>query len=113
MEGYAIKLEPIGSFYAIKLDGSLEAYQKEVGGYIETIPTTSIPFILLINEEGKLRHLPENILATKLTPLKMDYIVGNALLVKAGPEDIELLTEAEAEDICKNLSRLAFYIFED
>ena len=113
MEGYAIKMEPIGSFYAIKLDGSLEEYQKEVGGYIETAPTTSHPFVLLINEEGKLRHLPENILATKLTPLKMDYIVGNALLVKAGPEDIELLTENEAEELCRNLSRLAFYIFAD
>ena len=40
-------------------DNTLEAFQKAVGGYIETL-TVSEDLVLIFNEEGRLRGLPFN-----------------------------------------------------
>ena len=40
-------------------DNTLEAFQKAVGGYIETV-TIAEDLVLICNEEGRLRGLPYN-----------------------------------------------------
>ena len=69
--------EPIGHF--AEIDNTLEAMQEIVGGYIETI--TFPGFVIVCNEEGKLRGLPENF---KLTN---DTVVG--MVIVCGTEDDE------------------------
>ena len=73
--------------------------QELVGGYIETAPADSEDFVLIVNEEGKNEDLPRNKKATRILPKfiqKKDYIVGTAVLMKRGREDVEPMTAAEA-----------------
>lgn len=42
------------------IDNTLRAFQKVVGGYIETVKIAE-DFVLIVNEEGRLMGLPENI----------------------------------------------------
>ena len=51
--GKAPRLEPL-------FDNKLEAFQKVVGGYIETV-TFSPDFVIICNEEGRLKKLPFNV----------------------------------------------------
>lgn len=48
--------EPVG--HIEEIDNTLEAMQKTVGGYIETM--TLDDTVLIMNEEGMIRGLPEN-----------------------------------------------------
>lgn len=64
---------------------SLAELQGFVGGYIEIAQVYSLPSnirgtILVVNEEGKLKHLTLNIEATRLHGVPNDPIVGDALL---------------------------------
>lgn len=71
------------------------------------IPIDHKEYILLLDEEGKLKEgNAVNFLASYLygTPLCGDAIVGNVSIVKAGDEDVELLTKAEAENIAAALN---------
>lgn len=81
-------------------ENGLADLQSIVGGYIETVPTELSNFLMLVNDEGKLLSLPLNVFASLLIPRTMgreDCIVGTAILMKRGREDIEPLTQAEAE----------------
>jgi len=49
--------EPIG--HKITLDNNLRAFQEVVGGPIETV-TFLQGVVVIVNEEGKLKDLPEN-----------------------------------------------------
>lgn len=72
------------------------------------IPVNHKEYILLLDEEGKLKEGNSvNFMASYLygTPLCGDAIVGNAVIVKAGGEDLELLTKDEAHEIATNLSK--------
>lgn len=51
--GQAPKVEPL-------FDNTLEAFQKAVDGYIETV-TVSEDVVIICNEEGRLRGLPYNV----------------------------------------------------
>ena len=51
--GKAPKVEPL-------FDNTLEAFQKAVGGWIETV-TLAADLVLIVNEEGWLRGLPFNL----------------------------------------------------
>lgn len=48
--------EPVG--HIEEIDNTLEALQKTVGGYIETM--TLDDTVLIMNEEGMIKGLPEN-----------------------------------------------------
>lgn len=50
--GQAPRVEPL-------FDNKLEAFQKAVGGYIETV-TVATDLVLICNEEGRLKGLPWN-----------------------------------------------------
>lgn len=62
-------------------DFSLDEMQKFVGGYIEVAyPPSEHGAIMVVNEEGKLRGLPINKLASKAYFPNQDVIVGDVLL---------------------------------
>lgn len=64
---------------------TLEELQKYVGGYIQIIYLQH-NYIMIINEEGKLKSLPKNEEATKLANFHSDfddYIVGNVVICKS------------------------------
>ena len=51
--GQAPKVEPL-------FDNTLESFQETVGGWIETV-TIAEDLVIICNEEGRLRGLPENV----------------------------------------------------
>lgn len=70
-------------YKCIRTKGTLEDFQKWVGGYIEVVPTCISGHMLLVDEEGKLRNKKANALATQISGvLGRDVILGNAVLVR-------------------------------
>ena len=74
---------------------TLKTLQDIVGGYIEVICPFGDRVALICNEEGKLLGLPAN--RTITNGAFMDVIVGTFILVAAGEEDFESLTDKEIE----------------
>ena len=80
----------------IDSDNFLQELQKLVGGYIEIcgrIVSLNALYgerqALIVNEEGKLQGLPENLTATVTAGLVgFDMLVGDAILVKRKYDDI-------------------------
>ena len=72
----------------IEIDNTLEALQKAVGGYIETVSIFT-DVTLICNEEGRLTGLPYN----------MDFagirFVGPVLVVGRSEDDFRSLTDEE------------------
>ena len=62
-------------------DFSLEEFQGFVGGYIEIVRFSNSR-VMVVNEEGKIYSLPQNVLATEIIQRagRRDIIVGNALV---------------------------------
>lgn len=75
-----------------EIDNELEAFQNIVGGYIEAEPINE-DILMLVNEEGKLRHLLPNF------AWRGDYIVGPAIFCRYADEEFESATEADRETI--------------
>lgn len=86
----------------------LKALQGLVGGNIKTVAV--LPEVrwdrgvngdpaLLVNEEGKLRGLPWNELATEMTMLWEDSIVGTTVLMGAMREELIGVTRETAEAV--------------
>ena len=65
-------------------DLDLETMQDAVGGYIEIQKSKDGKFDIVMNEEGKLRSLPINKLATDLYDHPDDYIVGDVIIAPVG-----------------------------
>ena len=107
MNEYAVLIPTNKPAHLVKLDGTLAAYQNVVDGYIEVVPLYGInaDYVLIINEEGKLKHLPLNRTATAMYDNAVDCIVGAALIVKRGEEDIELMNKSEAEEILETVQK--------
>jgi hypothetical protein len=73
----------------MELDG-LPAMQEAVGGYIELVPLNRDHFTMYCNEEGKVRNLRFNRLATRMADMHRDWedpLVGDVLIL--GPIDGE------------------------
>ena len=70
----------------LEYEVELKKLQDLVGGYIEVVDLGRRR-VLIINEEGKLKHLPENRVATGImyrykgeeNVMPGDYIAGNAI----------------------------------
>ncbi len=90
----AIIKQPGETAKRIDIDNTLEALQKAVGGYIETV-TLFEDVILICNEEGRLMNLPYN----------MEFLgipfVGPVLAVGRNGEGFRGLTEKEAQEVMK------------
>ncbi len=65
-------------------DLDLETMQAAVGGYIEIQKSKDGKYDIVMNEEGKLRSLPINKLATNLYDHPDDYIVGDVIIAPVG-----------------------------
>lgn len=76
-----------GTIEEVNRKMELEEMQSIVGGYIEQIPSNTAHRSLIVNEEGALHNLPNNIEATKFkkpeTLTLNGYLQGTVLLVKS------------------------------
>lgn len=68
----------------INIDNTLEALQDAVDGYIEAITLVPNQAVMLVNEEGRLRRMYPNILASAIAGTQ---IVGAALIVGVDGEE--------------------------
>ena len=68
----------------VEIENTLEALQKQVGGYIETLTLIPCKAVMIVNEEGLLLGLTINPAASALAGVK---IVGPALIVGVDDED--------------------------
>lgn len=92
-EYFLLRIPALGKPEAIRVESAsipLDLIQRCVGGYFEVVRPARLqhqfPHVLmLVNEEGKLRGLPLNILATYLFKCPQDVIVGDVLLVTTEP----------------------------
>lgn len=87
----AVRIVPGMKSESIEIENTLQAFQKEVGGYIQTTVSDYPGTTYVVNEEGKIKKLPFNFF------LKGDYIVGTAIAVGLGNngEDFVSLTEEQ------------------
>lgn len=68
----------------IEVENTLEAVQKQVGGYIETVTLIPGKAVMIVNEEGLLQGLPYNTAASNLA---MQPIHGTAVVVGVSGEE--------------------------
>lgn len=92
----------------------LDALQTMVGGLIETIEFRvaghGVRYVAVFDEEGKLKDLPVNELATQrfmeeCDGAPADYIVGTVLLLKIEGENIVSLTTEETAKLMECLGK--------
>jgi Domain of unknown function (DUF3846) len=95
----AVLLQPEATVgEVIDVDGSLEALQGLVGGYIEHVQVARTPrsgLGMYVHDEGMIRDLPVNGLATTLywntrrggVPAVLPYAIHGPAVVVAGPDD--------------------------
>lgn len=88
----ALKFEGV-TVSEIEIDNTLEALQKAVDGYIETVTLIQGRAVMIVNEEGLLRGMSPNPIASLAAGTQ---IVGPAVVVGVNgeeftdiPEDIE------------------------
>lgn len=79
----ALKLENSGVTEA-EIDNSLEALQAAVDGYIETVRLVPGRAVMIVNEEGLLRDMPLNTVASAAAGAR---IVGPAIVVGVDGEE--------------------------
>ena len=106
---YYIKILPDGR---VEMNGfsaeqnTLTWLQKQVGGHIEVAgliyPLDKTGYVMLVNEEGKLRGLMPNFKATRLC--SVDVIVGSAVLLRTKDEDFAGMDYEEAMEIMQLLA---------
>ncbi len=112
MDRYAILINPREEMIKLLLRGDtmeLEEMQRLVRGYIEIVPSVlgcswakegeDVGIVFVINEEGKLMNLPVNELATDMSAVYNDVIVGNALMMLTKGDELIGLTEEAADNI--------------
>jgi formylmethanofuran dehydrogenase subunit B len=68
----------------IEIENTLEALQKAVDGYIETLTLIGGYAVMIVNEEGLLRGMPSNLTASAVAARK---IVGPVLVVGVDGEE--------------------------
>ena len=85
----AIRMRPGEEPEEISLDNKLEAFQREVGGHIETFRLDR-DVTAIVNEEGKLEELAPNCV------IRGDLIVGPILLCGIAGENFASLPEGYA-----------------
>lgn len=105
-ETYLVIIPPNEKAYAEKYDGALEQLQRVVGGYIETVRTQgNSDYILILDDEGKLKDKPVNKPATVLYGNPLDVIVGTVILARV-EGDIVGFDKETAEDFSFYVERL-------
>lgn len=100
-----------------RLFGQLIDYQEAVGGWIEAIDIETPPATFYVNEEGKIRNLPQNrratlmLWATHRATHGREVLVGNAVLIGL-PDDIEGDTQDVPDELVTLLLKTEVYKYE-
>lgn len=91
----------------VDIPNELHALQKEVGGYIETIPTPigTDSAVIICNEEGRLLGLDPNRHAGNGLAFN-DVIFGDFLIVGTDGEEFCGLTQKQAVSYCELYRRM-------
>lgn len=84
--------EPGKPAEAREIENNLETLQELVGGYIEDVRIGS-NLLVIVNEEGKLKHLDFNFV------LGFDIICGTAVFTASEGEDLSSLTQEQTDFI--------------
>lgn len=95
MERFVIIIHPNGAMEIRNKKDSLEFYQEIVGGPIEIVRCFD-KNVMVINDEGKIRGLKRNGLATLYYNNPFDEIVGTVVIDKEDGPDLVGLTGSEA-----------------
>ena len=95
MERFVIIIYPNGTMEIRNKQDSLEFYQEIVGGTIEIVRCFD-KNVMVINDEGKIRGLKRNGLATLYYGNPFDEIVGTVVIDKEDGPDLVGLTGSEA-----------------
>lgn len=90
-------VEPGKPCQAREIDGSLEAMQALVGGYIEAVTPFAESIAIVCNEEGKLRGLPYNRPLTDRTGAPYDILCGTFFIAGVDGEHFVSLTEEQIQ----------------
>ena len=93
----------------IEIENTLEALQREVGGYIETVYLGD-NYILICDEEGKLKALNCITLVLRNKKGQLEEIVGNCLIMKVSKngETFKGLNKTEIEYFMNDLKLQMF-----
>ena len=83
----AIVIKPFNDLQVVEIENELSVFQKLVDGYVE--PIYKGDYIFLVNEEGLIMNLPQNILG----------LVGNVVIVRNGGSEFEGLTDNDIKYI--------------
>lgn len=94
----ALKLEG-RSVSEIEIENTLEALQAAVNGYIETIGIVPGEAVMIVNEEGRLRDMTPNPIASAFAGID---IVGPALIVGVDEDDFTDVPD-DAADALKRM----------
>lgn len=98
-----LRVEPRKNPKTIDIENTLEAFQEQVGGYIEVVHLTP-GIVIVCNEEGKILNLTEN--RTIITfydgaPADWDVICGDFIICGVDGEDFAELTAKETAYVKK------------
>ena len=93
----ALKLEGVG-VREIEIENELEALQEAVDGYIETVTLVQGRAVMIVNEEGLLRGMSPNPIASLAAGTQ---IVGPALVVGVDGEEFTDIPEDIKQRVMK------------
>ena len=82
---YGVLIHPDTTIELIETPGGAEEIHRLVGGFFENVYLPYFPvsdIVMSVDEEGKLKGKPVNILATLMYRNLYDFIVGDALIFK-------------------------------
>lgn len=75
----ALVVQPDGQYEKRELSGTIEEVQDIVGGWVEAVRSPFRPGVIaLVNEDGRMKHLPRNSVASTVLMVGM---VGPVVLV--------------------------------
>jgi len=83
--GYPPKVEEV--------DNTLNAYERIVGGYIERVPVSELGVVYLVNDEGRLQRLKNNI------SFGTTLIVGPIIAIAETNKDYKSLNKEQINNV--------------
>ena len=95
----------------LELEDTLENWQKQVGGYIQFLPSPFNDNVQIIcNEEGKIKRLQGNFMVPEFN----DYIVGTAVFCSFNKQgDLQSLTEEQIKQSKNYVNNYGLVVGQD
>ena len=95
----------------LELEDTLENWQKQVGGYIQFLPSPFNDNVQIIcNEEGKIKRLQGNFMVPEFN----DYIVGTAVFCSFNKQgDLQSLTEEQIKQSINYVNNYGLVVGQD